>query len=214
MRSVIVLLSLALTLLAGPALAQRQGISVANQEDPTPPQPGIGGDAVLPAGFQEIRWGASAEILMTLRGGMERQPVAGKDVLVYIEQAEPGAARRDIVHYKLWRDQLLELQIHYQDRLIGSEAHQFVNRVEERYGKAKHIVKRGPQYWSRETTPILEETWQWEDPFTIQVLIRDPKTKEWSMLRRSKVLEDVRVRTEAREMATDQDNKVNQIPID
>lgn len=201
-------------LVAGPALAQQQGLTISNQEEPTPPQPGVGGDAELPAGFQQIRWGATADILMKVRGGMERQPVAAKDITVYIEQPAPGAARSDIIHYKLWRDQLLELQIHYQDRLIGSEAHQFVRRVESKYGKAKHVVKRGPQYWSKESSDVEEESWQWEDPFTIQVLIRDPKTEEWSMLRRSKVLEHVRVHTQAREAETDQDNKVNQIPID
>ena len=205
------ILALLAVLGAGPALAQG-GLTIANQEEPTPPRPGVGGDAELPAGFKEIRWGASAEILMAVRGGMERQPVVGKDVTLYIEQAPPGAARRDIVHYRLWRDQLLELRIHYQDTLVGAEAHQFLRRVEKIYGKGKHgRAKTGESVGG---VDVIEESWQWEDPFTVQVLIHNTMSREWSMLRRSKVLEDRRVYTEAREAETDQANKVNQIPID
>lgn len=206
-----VLLSFAL---AGPAMAQTGGLTISSQEEPTPPTPGKGGDAVLPAGFQQIRWGASAEILMGVRGGMERQPQAGGDVVLYIEQAPPGGERRDIIHYRLWRDQLFEVTIHYQDPLVGAEAHQFLRRVEDHYGDGDHIVKRAGAMLLIESQPIIAESWQWEDPFTIQLLIRDPKTNEWSMLRRSTVLADFRVRKEAQEVETDQDHKINKIPID
>ena len=214
MRLMIVVGFLLSLLLAAPASAQHEGLTIVNQEEPTPPTPGKGGDAVLPAGFQEIRWGATAEILMGVRGGMERQPQAAGDVVLYIEQAAPGAERRDIIHYKLWRDQLYEVTIHYQDVLVGTEAHQFLRRVQDTYGDGDHIQKRRQKMQSLPGEPVTSESWQWEDPFTIQLLIREPDTNEWSMLRRSKVLADVRVRTEAREAETDQDHKINKIPID
>ena len=205
-------LAFATSLVAAGAWA-KPGLQVVTDEEITAPQPGIGGDAVLPAGFQELRWGASAEVLTAVRGGMERRPVSESDVTVLIEAPAPGDPRADIIHYKLWRDQLIELRIYYQDRLVGGDAHQFVRRVQDAYGDGDHIVKRNP-YQGGGQPEILEESWQWEDPFTIQVLIREPQTNEWSMVRRSKVLEARQVRTVAKERETNADHRVNQIPID
>ena len=156
---------------------------------------------------------------MAIRGGMERRPVSEDEVIVLIEAPAPGDARADIIHYKLWRDQLIELRIYYQDRLVGGDAHQFVRRVQDAYGECgdgkpcEHIVKRNP-YRGGGVPEILEESWQWEDPFTLQLLIRDPATNEWSMVRRSKVLEARQLRTVAKERETNADHRVNQIPID
>ncbi len=212
MRLTIAALSLLSLLVAGPVWAQ-SGLTISQAEEPTPPTPGVGGDAVLPAGFQQIRWGATAEILMGVRGGMERQPQAFSDVSLYIEQAAPGEGRRDIIHYKLWRDQAYEVTIHYQDPLVGAEAHQFLRRVQGAYGEGKHQVERQGR-GERGVGGVKVESWQWEDPFTIQVLLRDALTNEWSMLRRSKVLADLRVRQEAKDVITNQDHKINKIPID
>jgi hypothetical protein len=212
MRLTIAATCLLSLLLAAPVSAQ-SGITISAAEEPTPPTPGVGGDAVLPAGFQQIRWGATAEILMGVRGGMERQPQAFSDISLYIEQAAPGEGRRDIIHYKLWRDQAYEVKIHYQDLLSGPEAHQFLRRVQDVYGEAKHSVGRADR-GQKGAGGVKVESWQWEDPFTIQVLLRDAVSNEWSMLRRSKVLADVRVRQEARDVVTNQDHKINKIPID
>ncbi len=212
MRLTIAAVCLLSALVSTPVLAQ-PGLTISQAEEPTPPTPGVGGDAVLPAGFQQIRWGATPEILMGVRGGMERQPQAYSDVSLYIEQAAPGEGRRDIIHYRLWRGLVYEVKIHYQDPLAGPEAHQFLRRVQGVYGEGKHQYERAGR-GDREAGNVKLESWQWEDPFTIQVLLRDALTNEWSMLRRSKVLADVRVRQEAKDVITNQDHKINKIPID
>ncbi|MCO4772198.1 MAG: hypothetical protein KDA24_19345 [Deltaproteobacteria bacterium] len=194
--------------------AQPQGISVPSLRPSALPAPGKGGDAVLPAGFKQVRWGASVEILHVTRGPMERRPSPKTDIELLIEAPAPGEEVSNIVHYKLWRDQLLELRIYYQERLVGAEAHDFVGRVEAAYGTGDHNVRRGPAIEGLGPGKVLEESWRWEDPFTTQVLLRDPQTNEWSMLRRSRVLEEFQAATEEREADQSRDDRVNSMPID
>ncbi len=207
-------LFLATLLGASLAVSQPRGISVANLTPSAVPAPGEGGDAILPAGFKEIRWGASVEILHGVRGPMERRPSPKTDIELLIEAPQPGEEATNIVHYKLWRDQLVELRIYYQERLSGPEAHDFLARVEAAYGEGLHSSRRAPRGKDGMLGPVLEESWRWEDPFTTQILLRNPQTKEWSMLRRSRVLEELRVATEEREQTEDRDERVKAMPID
>jgi hypothetical protein len=197
-----------------PAGAQSEGLSIVGDGPPVRSVPGEGGEPHLPAGFQETRWGATVEILQVTRGPMERRPSPKPDIELLIEAPAPGEPADDIVHYKLWRDQLMELRIFYQDALVGVEAHDFLGRIQGAYGDGNHSSKRGPAKNSGLEGELLEESWAWEDPFTTQVLIRDPRTNEWSLLRRSRVLEEIRAATEERELNRSRDDRVNSMPID
>jgi len=196
------------------AVAQPQGISLANRPEVERPVPGQGGDAVLPAGFQEIRWGASVEILQVTHGPLERRPSPKTDLELLIEAPAPGEPSRNIVHYTLWRDQLLELRLYYQERLVGGEALDFVARVEEAYGAGEHSVTRGVNTPSGRPGAVIEERWVWEDPFTTQILLRDPETNEWSMVRRSRVLSEYQKASEEREADQSRDDRIKSLPID
>jgi hypothetical protein len=204
----------ACALTAAPAAGQPQGISVANLPVASRPAPGQGGDAVLPAGFQETRWGATVEILQAVRGPLGRLPSPKPDIEMLGEAAAPGEPPKNIVHYKLWRDQLFELRVYYQDRLVGGEALDFVGRVEAAYGPGQHNVVRAKPTPHQKQGEVIEENWTWEDPFTLQILLRDPATNEWSMMRRSRVIDELRVATEERDTDRSRDERLQAMPID
>lgn len=215
MNTLLLLTCGAIALLAvPPAEAQFEGISVVNDAPRVRSMPGEGGDSVLPAGFQETRWGATVQILQVTRGPMERRPSPKPDIELLIEAPAPGEPEADIVHYKLWRDQLMELRIFYQDALVGAEAHDFLSRVQGAYGEGNHASKRGPRNHNGLEGKLLEESWAWEDSFTTQVLLRDPRTNEWSLLRRSRVIEEIRSATEEAELNKSRDDRINSMPID
>ncbi len=195
--------------------AQGEGLTVPGRRPAALPAPGTGGDAVLPAGFKELRWGATVEILQVTRGPMERRPSPSTDLELLIEAPQPGEEATEIVHYKLWRDQLHELRIYYQAQLEGAEAHAFLDRVKAAYGDYKdHVVRRGPSSDKNQQGPVVEESWVWEDPFTVQILIRNPQTREWSMLRRSRVIDELRTATAEREANQDRSDVIESMPID
>lgn len=202
-----------LGLLTLPALGQ-QGLTLPNQASTGRSIPGEGGDAQLPAGFQEVRWGATGEILEVLRGPLEKRPTMADDVEVFIEAAAPGEPPKNIIHYTAWRDQLVQLQVFYQHKLVGDEAHAFLDRVEGEYGPGEHVVRRGPSSSNGRQGPVLEESWTWQDPFTDQILIRDAATNEWSMLRRSRVIEELQKATADRERGQSSGSKLDEMPID
>jgi hypothetical protein len=204
-RSTVSLLSLIPVLLAAKGVPLRPA-------DPGASKPGVGGDAVLPAGAQEIRWGATSSVVELTRGMMEKQPQSDPHVRRLIEVPGPEE-RGDVIHWRFWDDQLFELQLYYQDALVGSAAHEFVERVERAYGAARHEAIRGGND-GKGGTVVVEERWAWEDPFTLQVLIRDARTNSWSMLRRSRVLDALRDRQLEVEREQHRESQVNSIPID
>jgi len=208
------LLGAALLFVPGSALAQGQGLTVPGRRAAALPAPGTGGDAVLPAGFKELRWGATVEILQVTRGPMERRPSPSADLELLIEAPQPGEEASEIVHYKLWRDQLQELRIYYQTQLEGEEAIAFLERVKDAYGEYKdHVVRRAPPQ-GKKPGAVVEESWIWEDPFTVQILIRNPQTREWSMLRRSRVIDELRMATKEKEETQDRSDVIDSMPID
>jgi len=59
-----------------------------------------------------------------------------------------------------------------------------------------------------------EERWIWEDPFTVQMLLRDVDENTWSCYRQSKVLEERRLIQERRELDDIRSQKVQDVKLD
>jgi hypothetical protein len=174
---------------AQPAAAAGKGVT-------PPPPPGSGGDSVLPAGYRGVAWGASAEALMAIRGGMELQVTPDPRIKKLIELPPPGADSEAIVrHWTLWNDKLVEVTMFFPGEFTVREGRELKERFETQYGpgrleKTRKSVESGTSVWDvKVEQQIVEQRWVWQDPFTIQELRNDVRKGQWVCVRQSRMFE-------------------------
>lgn len=152
-------------------------------------------DQRLPAGFQGVVWGANEWSIPALRGrALERQTTADSAVIILIEAPIPGEEATEdvgVVKYRLWRGQLVSVTQYLPGELTMKEGRELVVRFEQRYGKGEHkvdyIKARTASGDARDKEHL--ERWLWKDDFTLQVLTRDVESNQWTIERRSVLLE-------------------------
>ncbi len=205
----IALLVIAGGLLAGTAIAQTKAAG-------QPPPPGEGGDAILPAGYKNVRWGINDNALQhVLDRGLESAPGMDHHRHWLIDTPPSNAvdSKRGVVKFHFWDSQLFEVTIFYS--LTASEGKELLARFQEKYGVARHEVVKGKiiEYGAREASDA-EERWQWRDPFTLQILRRELQGEKWSMIRQSRVLEELRLTQQRKEREEKRSNKIDDIELD
>ncbi len=206
--------SLALLVAAGALLA---GSAFAQNKVPSPPDPpGVGGDAVLPAGYKAVRWGINDNALQhVLARGLESAP--GMDHhrhwLIDTPPSNAKDSQRGVVKFHFWDSRLFEVIIFYS--LTAAEGKQLLARYEEKYGVARHDVVKGTvlEYGAAEAKDA-EERWQWKDPFTLMILRRELDGEKWSLVRQSRVLEELRLDQQRKEREKKRENKIDDIALD
>ena len=214
-----VLLGLALLSLALPApvlAGQSPTISNSGHKPKAPPRAGEGGDAVLPAGYKSVFWGASPEIVQGIRDRvMESQPAPNPHVTYLIDAPRPGETEiREVVKWKFWDGALVEVHIHYEGPFTRKESRDLVAKFQRHYAEGKHEVVWSDTSVNHATARIIEEWWTWEDPFTIQVLKRLGDDESWIVIRHSRVLELARRAQEERELEEARTGRVRGIELD
>ncbi len=203
-------LALLLVLLAIPATAQQvPGIQ-------NPNAPGVGGDAVLPAGYKGVVWNATPAIVMGIRQrGMEEQITPNDHIKWLIDAPQPGETDiKEVVKWKFWDGRLSEVHIHYEGPFTKSEGRDLVALFQRRYGEGKHDAIYSQTTPVHQTRYVIEEWWTWEDPFTIQVLKFQDTDKSWLVIRHSRVLEEGRRAQEQREREEARTRRVQEIELD
>ena len=205
--------SLLLSLLAGACLLFA-GSAVA--QDPVtkpPPPPGEGGDAVLPAGYKNLRWGINDIALSSvLDRGMESAPGRDSHRHWLIDTPPTNQPDRGVVKFHFWDGAFYEVVMYY--TLTAAEGKRLKERYEERYGPGTHSTVKSAVYEYNGAQKIAEEKWQWQDPFTVQILRRQLDGEKWSVVRQSRVLEDRRQAQERREREEKRGSKVDSIGLD
>ena len=167
-------LPLLLALLLLPATAAAQNSIFGNPDD----LPGEGGDAVLPAGYQGILWGISPEALMAVRGrAMEPLNTPDPHLTMLIESSPPGEEGGiSTLKWKFWDRKLMEVAVFYSGPFTKREGRELRNKFVTKYGEAlyKAVERERPPMLSTKVDwqSVQEETWTWQDPFTIQALHR------------------------------------------
>ena len=186
------------------------------QPDPAkPPPPGVGGDAVLPAGLQGLRWGINDVALQQVLGrGLEMAP--GMDHhrhwLIDTPTGADDDAVRGVVKFHFWDSTLFEVKVYYS--LSAADGKVLVGRFEEEYGTATHDVVRNALVYGEIEASVAKERWQWKDPFTLMILTRELDGEHWSMVRQSRVLEDRRLSQQRKERESKRSDKVDSIQLD
>lgn len=219
-----------------PGLAQQVPTISDQQQARAQPRAGEGGDAVLPAGYKSVVWGASPEIVQGIRGRvMESQPSPDPHIAYLIdvpppawtddsEQAQPSPAgssgdseateQREVVKWKLWDGRLIEVHVHYEGPFTRKEGRDLVGMFQRRYGEGSHEVTLGATSPNHPTPPVIEEWWTWEDPFTVQILKRIAEDESWVVIRSSRVLDLARRAQDEREREEVRTQRVQQIDLD
>lgn len=201
-------------LLAAPAAAQDS--TFGNPAD----LPGEGGDAVLPSGYRDIRWGINPEALMAVRGRqMEPQNTPDPHIQWLIESPPPGEGGGvATVKWKFWDAKLMEAQIFFRGPFTRREGRELRNKFVTKYGEAsyKKSEKERPPMLSRNIAwePLNEERWTWQDPYTIQMLRRTVTDEVWFLVRQSRVYEAMRLLQDKREREQARSAKVRGIDLD
>ncbi|MEE2829725.1 MAG: hypothetical protein VX498_11110 [Myxococcota bacterium] len=178
---------------------------------------GTGGDAVLPAGYKEVRWGANTLAVQALRGRALEQIVSNSHVTYLIEAPLPGDKNASqVIKWKFWDNQLTEVQIEYFGPFNKTERREMVYKFESQYGPGHHEERKRKQHhsWAENTDILVAEWWTWEDPFTVQMLQRNIDEKNFTSVRKSRVLEarrDKQLEQERQETRTD---RVQEIDLD
>ncbi len=194
-------------------------LSLANaQELPNADQsiPGVGGDAVLPAGAKNIVWGATPEIVQGIRlRGMEHQPTQNPHITWLIDAPLPGETDvTEVIKWKFWDGRLIEVHILYEGPFTRSEGRDLVGKFQRHYGDGKHEAIYAATSPLKQTREIAQQWWTWQDPFTIQVLKENREQKTWFVIRHSRVLEDARRAQEQRELDEARTQRVREIELD
>lgn len=205
---------LAIILLLSVAHAQ-QGSALPPRADDSN-APGRGGDAVLPAGYGNVVWGATPEIVEGIRGrGMEHQQTQNRHIKWLIEAPLPGETdKKEVIRWIFWDGQLFEVQVLYEGPFTRAEGRDLVGKFQRHYGDGTHEAIYGATSPLRQTREIEEQWWVWEDPFTTQMLKEDRPEKTWVMLRHSRVLEESRRAQEQRELDEARTQRVREIELD
>lgn len=214
-KSILLLLALIL-LLPGVAMAQK------GPQSKRPPQPGEGGDAVLPAGFKGVVWGASAEAIMAIRGGMEMQVTPDRHIRKLIELPTPGTESDDgmVRHWTLWDDKLIEVTMFFPGEFTIREGRELREAFEKKYGpgnleKITKGVETGSNAWNvKVEKQIVEQRWLWQDPFTVQELRNNVRKGQWVNVRQSRMFEASRDAQIEVERQKAQSKKVKSIVLD
>ena len=187
-----------------------------------PPAPGKGGDAVLPAGFKGVVWGASAEAIMAIRGGMEMQVTPDRHIRKLIELPMPGTESGDgmVRHWTLWDDKLIEVTMFFPGEFTVREGRELREAFEKKYGpgrleKITKGVETGTNAWNvKVEKQIVEQRWLWQDPFTIQELRNNVRKGQWVNVRQSRMFEASRDAQIEVERQNAQSKKVKSIVLD
>ena len=213
------LLGLALLSLALPTSVLAGDAPTISNEGTTPKAPlraGEGGDAVLPAGYKSVVWGASPAIVQGIRGRVMEKTLAPNSHVTYlIDAPQPGETEiSEVVKWKFWDDVLVEVHVHYEGPFTRKESRDLVAKFERHYEGGNHEVVWGDTSPNSPTARIIEEWWTWEDPFTIQVLKRHGDDESWVVLRHSRVLELARRAQEERELEEARTGRVRGIELD
>jgi len=177
---------------------------------------GEGGDAVLPAGYKSVVWGATPEIVMGIRGrGMEQQNTPNPHISWLIDAPQPGETEnKEVSKWKFWDGRLAEVHVHYEGPFTRKEGRDLVGKFQRHYGEGKHDAIYGGTSRTHQTASIIEEWWTWEDPFTIQVLKYQAPDQSWIVIRHSRVFEDARRAQEQRELEEARTSRVKEIELD
>lgn len=180
------------------------------------PAAGEGGDAVLPAGYKSVVWGATPEITMGIRGrGMEPLNAANPHITWLIDAPQPGETDlKEVVKWKFWDGRLVETHVHYEGPFTRKEGRDLVGKFQRHYGEGKHDAIYTQTSTTHQTKSVIEEWWTWEDPFTIQVLKYVKSDSSWIVIRHSRVLEDARRAQEQREREEARTRRVQGIELD
>jgi hypothetical protein len=213
----IVLLSLLLSLVAAPAVAQQHGLTIPGQEaDDGRVRAGEGGDAVLPTGYKHVVWGATPEIVQGIRGRvMEFFDTPDPHISYLIDSPRPGETElHEVVKWKFWDGQLIEVHIHYEGPFTRKEGRDLVDKFQRHYGESKHEEIRGGASPKEPRGVLKEEYWTWEDPFSIQILKGIETDRSYIVIRHSRVLDLARRAQEEREREEERTERVQGIELD
>lgn len=207
------LATLALALVALPSLSLGQA-----KNPKAPPGPGEAGDALLPAGYKGVVWGASSEVVEALRNRtLERQSTTSSHVVYLIEAPPPGDKEtKKVVKWKFWDDALIEVQVHYEGPFNKVEGRELVHKFESRYGAGIHEERKQKQHynWSDKTDLLVDEWWTWQDSYTIQMLKKNFDDNSWTTVRKSRVLEANRDQQKTDERTETHTDRVQDIDLD
>ena len=183
--------------------------------------PGQGGDAVLPAGFMGVVWGASAEAIMAIRGGMEMQVTPDRHIRKLIDLPPLGSTGDGIVrHWTLWDDRLIEVTMFFPGEFTLREGRELTDAFEKKYGpgrleKTTKGIEVGTDAWnSKVEKQVVEQRWLWQDPFTIQELRNNVRKSHWVNVRQSRMFEQSRDAQLQIERQEAQSKKVKSIVLD
>jgi len=197
------------------------GVAAQSAKASPPPPPGSGGDAVLPAGYRGVVWGASAQALMAIRGGMELQVTPDRHIKKLIELPPPGDDGDGMVrHWTLWDDQLVEVTMYFPGRFTVREGRELRDRFEDKYGtgrleKTKRGVETGTSVWNvKVEAQVVEQRWVWQDPFTIQELRNDVRKGQWVCIRQSRMFKASRQAQDEAERNQAHSQRVKSIVLD
>lgn len=169
------------TALAKPALQARdQNVQV-----------GEGGDAVLPAGYQNVVWGASAAEVMAVRERPLETLSDPDPAFTWLLEYPERDAGVSTIKYRLLHDKLYEVQVFYEGGFSARDAREFARRFEERYGDATYDRDMADYVYGRKE--LTEERWRWQDPFSLQLLRHTTEPDGWTLVRISRVLEAERM---------------------
>jgi len=202
-------------------LVSAQPAAAADKAVAPPPPPGSGGDAVLPAGYRGVVWGASGQGLMAIRGGMELQVTPDPRIKKLIELPPPGVDGDGMVrHWTLWNDQLVEVTMFFPGEFTVREGRELKERFESKYGagrleKTKKGVESGTSAWDvKVEEQVVEQRWVWQDPFTIQELRNDVRKGQWVCVRQSRMFEVSRKAQDAADRKKAHSKRVKSIVLD
>jgi len=219
LRLLAVLLGAFLLASALPSIGLAQGTRTISNEGlkpKSPPRAGEGGDAVLPAGYKSVVWGATPEIVQGIRDRVMEHTLAPNSHVTYlIDAPRPGETDiKEVVKWKFWDGALSEVHVHYEGPFTRKEGRDLVAKFERHYGEGKHEVVWSDTSPNHPTARIIEEWWTWEDPFTIQMLKRLSEDQSWIVIRHSRVLELARRAQEERELEEARTGRVREIELD
>ena len=194
--------------IAGTAFAQ-------TTEAVKPPAPGEGGDAVLSAGYRNVRWGINDVAMQHVLGKpLEMAPGMDHHRHWLIDTPPTNeSTSKGVVKFHFWDSKLFEVKVYY--NLSAGDGKALLARFEEQNGEARHdTVNEAALEYGQNERGVSAETWQWQDPFTLQVLRRDLKGEKWTLIRQSRVLDELRLAQERVERDDKRSDKIDSIDLD
>ena len=146
---------------------------------------------------------------------MESLSTPDPHITYLIDAPRPGETElREVVKWKFWDDQLVEVHIHYEGPFTRKEGREIVSKFQRKYGDGKHEQIFGATSPNQQRPPLLEEWWTWEDSFSIQVLRQEVSDQSWVAIRHSRLLEAARRAQEEREREEARTRRVKAIELD